>query len=651
MKHLSCFLRWSRGLAVLLGTTALLAGLPLLGQTPDTFNPNVNGTIYAMAVQPDGRTLVGGSFTTVGGLGRTNLARVNTDGTPDRTFMAGADGTVYSIALQEDGGILVAGAFTSFGGQIRNRLARLRPDGAVDSAFDPNPNDTVYSMVVESGGNIVAGGNFTTIAGVSATRLARLKPDGTSDGTFSSSANQVVSCLAIQEDGKILVGGFFGTLAGQGRANLGRIHRDGSLDADFRPTMGLSPGVLVLQADGRILVGGQFTSLGGVTRNRIGRLNADGSLDGSFDPSANNVVYALALQADGKILIGGQFTTIGGITCNRLGRLNADGSLDTTFNPGANGTVYAVALQADGKILAAGSFNLMGTQTRNRLARLDNTHSASESLSIDSSTLTWLRGNSSPDVWRASFDASTNNGLEWIALANAQRVAGGWTATPATLPSNATLRARGFVAGGGGSLRGSGSGSIVEAFSGAWAIRSHPIDRVATSGSTVTLSVGVWGIAPITYQWFKDGVSLADGGRMSGAKSAILTLAAVNLGDAGRYSVTVTTASGSASSLPALLTVLDPYLTRQPVSQMANAGRSVSFTAAAGGTAPLSYQWRKDGIAIGAATTATLTLSQVTWGDRGNYDVVVSNPSGSLTSVVASLSVNLAAPDIFPGLG
>ena len=125
-------------------------------------------------------------------------------------------------------------------------------------------------------------------------------------------------------------------------------------------------------------------------------------------------MYSLAVQADGKILVGGYFTTLGGQTRNYIGRLNADGTLDTTFNPGASFSVYSLAVQADGKILVGGA-SRPGRAARNYLGRLNNTEPATQSLSFDGSTITWLRGGTSPEVWRTTFDASTN-GTDWISL-------------------------------------------------------------------------------------------------------------------------------------------------------------------------------------------------------------------------------------------
>ena len=211
-----------------------------------------------------------------------------------------------------------------------------------------------------------------------------------------------------------------------------------------------------MQADGKILVGGYFTTLGGQPRNNFGRLNPDGTLDPTFNPGVvghvddedeDPYVSSLALQADGKILVGGGFTTLGGQTRNSIGRLNPDGTLDPTFNPGANYDVSSLAVQADGKILVGGYFSALSGQGRLGIGRLDNTGPATQLLSHDGSTITWLRGGTSPEVWRTTFEYSAD-GLNWTFLGAGIRIPGGWELAGLSIPPGTILRARGYVAGG-----------------------------------------------------------------------------------------------------------------------------------------------------------------------------------------------------------
>jgi uncharacterized delta-60 repeat protein len=633
--------------------TSAVALLTVNRATTDAFNPGTDGYVYSLAVQADGKILVGGSFTTLGGQTRNCIGRLNSDGTLDTAFNPGTDGYVYSLAVQADGKILVGGGFTTLGGQTRNYLGRLNSDGALDATFNPGAGGGSYpsvrSLAVQADGKILVGGSFTTLSGQPRNYLGRLNSDGTVDTTFNPGAGgsyAYVNSLAVQADGKIVVGGYFTTLGGQPRNYIGRLESDGTLDPTFNPGAGTSVSSLVVQADGKILVGGYFTTLGGQPRNYIGRLESDGTLDPTFNPGAGTSVSSLVVQADGKILVGGYFITLGGQPRNYIGRLESDGTLDPTFNPGAGGEVYCLAVQADGKILVGGYFTTLGGQPRNYIGRLNSTGPATQSLSCDGTAITWLRGGTSPEVWRASFDAFTNNGTDWFSLGAGTRISGGWQLTDISVPTNANFRARGFLTGG----QYNGSAWFVESIIGPPLAVSQPVSQYVNAGDSVGFSVTVVGTAPFSYQWRKDGVNLSDGGNISGAQTWTLTLTNVARADEGGYSVVISNLSGSLTSLVATLTVVDPLITSQPVSRNANAGDTVGFSVTAAGTAPLGYQWRRDGAAVAGATAASLTLTNVQGTDAGGYDVVVSNAFGSVTSVVALLTVNEAVPDEFnPG--
>ncbi|MFN7155716.1 MAG: IPTL-CTERM sorting domain-containing protein, partial [Acidovorax sp.] len=259
----------------------------------------------------------------VGGQMRNRIARLNADGTLDAGFNPDVpNGLVYSLAVQPDGKVLVGGAFTTLVGQPRNRIARLNADGTLDAAFNPDANNAVFSLAVQPDGKVLVGGSFTSVGGQMRNRIARLNADGTLDAGFNPGAGSTVLSVAVQPDGKVLVGGQFTTLVGQPRNRIARLNADGTLDAGFNPDANNSVFSVAVQPDGKVLVGGSFTSVGGQMRNRIARLNADGTLDADFNPDANSDVSSLAVQPDGKVLVGGSFTSMGGQTRNRIARLS-----------------------------------------------------------------------------------------------------------------------------------------------------------------------------------------------------------------------------------------------------------------------------------------------------------------------------------------
>jgi uncharacterized delta-60 repeat protein len=362
--------------------------------TLDGFNPGANGEIRAFAVQADGKILVAGAFTTIGGGGtgsttRRYLARLNIDGSVDSTFNPDPNGTVFALALQPNGQILAGGDFTTFaaGAVNRSKIARLNSNGSVDGAFDPGANNTVFTLAVQDDGKILAGGDFTQLGGGgtgSTTRnhLARINSNGTLD-TFNPGANARVWTLVLQPDGQILAGGYFTMLGGGGtgstpRSGVGRLSAAGVVDAGFNPSANSAVYALAVQADGRILLGGDFTGVGPTSRSHIARVTAGGALDTGFNPGANGAVRSLLVQPDGSTVVGGQFSMLGGglgtTPRNRIGRLHIDGSVDGAFDPGADVDIVALGVQSDGKLLVGGYFTMLGggtgTTARSHLGRL-----------------------------------------------------------------------------------------------------------------------------------------------------------------------------------------------------------------------------------------------------------------------------------------
>ena len=417
-----------------------------------------SGYIHSTALQPDGKIIIGGVFSAVSGTTRNNIARLNADGSLDTSFDpgTGANSTIQSTTLQSDGKIIIGGDFTEVGGVSRNRIARLNDDGSLDTSFDPGTgvDFELFSMTLQSDGKIIIGGSFNNVDGVGRNHIARLNTDGTLDTSFDpgTGANNNVSSVALQQDGKIIIGGEFSSVDGVSRIRIARLNADGSLDTSFDPGAGGIDAIIwtiALQPDGQIIIGGEFFNVDGVGRNRIARLNTDGTLDTSFDPGtgANDIVWSISLQTNGKIVIGGWFSDVNGDTRNWIARLNSDGEVDSIFDPNANQSVYSLVLQSDGKIIVGGDFTEIGGESRDKIARLLN-NSVTQTLSVASSArVEWLRGGASPEVSRVEFSVSTDERGSWTTLGDGSRISGGWELTGLGLPSDGTLRAQAYAYG------------------------------------------------------------------------------------------------------------------------------------------------------------------------------------------------------------
>jgi uncharacterized delta-60 repeat protein len=352
----------------------------------DTFDPNANDTVNFVVVQPDTKILIGGDFRALspnggGPVTRNHIARLNPDGTLDTGFTPTAGGvgsTIYTIALQTDGKVLVGGSFATFGGQARNNIARLNTDGTLDNTFDPNvtgTNSAVYSIAVQTDGKIVVGGYFTAIGGQTRNYLARVDATTGLADSFDANLDSYIATIAIQPDGKILIGGDFQSVSGQTRHHIARVNASGLTDT-FDPN---SDGIIysiVLQPDGKVLAGGDFSFIGGQVRHDVARLDGTTGLADYFNPNMTGFyVNTIAMQADGKVLLGGAFNRIGFQTRNNFARVDAINGLADSFDPNPNNVVFASANQADGKILVGGPFTALAPNggasvTRNRIARL-----------------------------------------------------------------------------------------------------------------------------------------------------------------------------------------------------------------------------------------------------------------------------------------
>ncbi len=177
-------------------------------------------------------------------------------------------------------------------------------------------------------------------------------------------------------------------------------------------------------------------------------------------------------------------------------------------------------------------------------------------------------------------------------------------------------------------------------------ITNQPASQSLDAKQTASFSVGAGGTTPLSFQWLKNGVSLGDLKYLWGARTSTLTIINVLGADAGSYSVIVSNTYGSVTSQLATLTVQDPLIVAQPVSQTVAPGGDAVFTVAADVTPPFSYQWfnagarLSDGPNISGTQTPTLTLANVLGGEADAYWVVVANAYGSVTSQVAFVSTS-----------
>lgn len=318
------------------------------GSLDETFDPDptaFGGSVTEILIQSDGKILFLGAQPMVFPLYGVGIVRTEADGTLDPSFDmqgVGFDGTPVSGFIQPDGKIVVGGGFSTFNEISRNGIARLNADGSLDASFDPGSgfNSDPEVLVAQPDGKILVGGFFTEYNGVERKRVARLNADGSLDTSFDpgDEFTDDVRSIGVQADGKIVLGGNlienfpFGVI----RPRIIRLNSDGSVDTSFDPGDGFNsyPYAFFFQSDGKIVVAGDFTLYDGDTIRGIARLNAEGSLDSSFDPgdgfqSSSNPGLAfvddMVVQPDGKMICVGNYETFDGTARNRIARLLGDG--------------------------------------------------------------------------------------------------------------------------------------------------------------------------------------------------------------------------------------------------------------------------------------------------------------------------------------
>lgn len=467
--------RCARAQGSLLAIVATLALAPCLAaQTIDAFDPLPQAAPATLALQGDGRILLGGYFLDAASSTIIGVQRLNADGTADATFIAPeVSDDVKAIAVQSDGKILVGGSFIEIAGQARHYLARLNANGSLDTSFgDANLDAGVWAIAVQPDGKVLAAGDFQNVGATPRAYAARFTTTGALDGSF---ADTQICCgparaIALQANGSVLVGGYFlGVTGNSAIGSIARFTASGALDAAFP----VSPSATTVSAiavgpDGSIYVGASYGSSDNQSLRPVARLSANGTLDTTYaDVHTDGGTNTLALQPNGKMLFGGMFQLVDGQPRHALARLNANGTLDATFADlsfnfdvgDPNGSIFGLAAQADGKAIAIGNFTLVVGQSRTYAARVTTGDAVVSKLggqaSGSSVIASWTRSGDGPELALPPILMHSSDGVAFTAVGPMARIASGWQLTASYNVNGAPFYLKAI----GASSNGAGNGS------------------------------------------------------------------------------------------------------------------------------------------------------------------------------------------------
>ena len=329
--------RMSRSRCPIAGAVALLYALVFVSraqaQVPDPRLWVTDGDVYATVLVGD-TLYFGGQFNHIGAneggcavLDPTTGARV--------AAMPRVNGSVLAVAADGAGGWYLGGTFTAVAGVPRSNLAHVRADGSVD-AWDPNASAAVNTLT-RVGDLVYVGGGFSSLGGQVRHRIASVDATSGQVTAWDPDASDNITSLAVSGN-TVYVAGYFSTVGGQARSRIAAIDATTGQVTPWNPSS--SELIWTLAVSGNtVYVGGIFTSIGGQPRNRIAAIDATTGLATAWNPNADSWVQSLAVSG-GIVYAGGAFTNIGGQPRSNLAALSASTGQATAWNPSGNAMVW-----------------------------------------------------------------------------------------------------------------------------------------------------------------------------------------------------------------------------------------------------------------------------------------------------------------------
>lgn len=375
--------------------------------------PKINGIIYTAIADGAGGWFIGGSFSSVGGVARNNLAHIKSDSSLDplwnpnpngyvgkmvlngsTLYIVGAFSTVQGIernyiaalnvstaeltswypranarvgVIDVAGSVVyIGGLFTSINGVQRNYVAAINASTGELTSWNPNSSGILRAIRV-SGSTVFIGGEFSTVGGIAARGFAAI--DATL-GTLKSLPvypNGNVNTIELTAT-TVYIGGEFTSLGNNSRGHLAAYDINSLSLLSWSPTTDLYV-EKILAHEQYLYVGGSFTLVNNTLHAYAVKLDKTSGADYEWNPKANGVVIALAAYNQ-TLYMGGKFTSMNTIQRNHLAAFNEQTGELTLWNPNVNGPVYSLCFAGTG-IIAGGQFSSVGSMSRYNIASFD----------------------------------------------------------------------------------------------------------------------------------------------------------------------------------------------------------------------------------------------------------------------------------------
>jgi hypothetical protein len=619
--------------------------------------PGANGSVQALTILANGDVIVGGNFTSIGGIAANRVARYNPT---TRVWSALGDGVNSSVlAITEvpagmtgAGDIIVGGFFTTAGSVTTTAIARFRPSTGVWSnlggaGMTGGVNNTRVEtlVIVPSGvtgaGELIVGGFFNTVNGIAISNVGRYTLATGVWSALGSGSSGFVADAAILPDGDIVAGG----ATALGVRRFSRVSGTWSTLGTIT-SLGADPIASIDVSNGQVFVSGSFSAVGGQSASNIARYTLATTTWSAVGTGLNGVATSASLDASNNLVLNGLFTSAGTVAAaNGIVRYNPATGVWSNIGTSSVPAGSAIAPLAGGDLILGGSFSTVSGFSASNIARF----------SLDAgATIT-----SQPTAQNVCPGSTVNFSVTATAIGTIsyQWRKNGVNIDPALNPSAATntltltnvqqADATSY------SCQVTTICSVTSS-SAALTLRLTPAINVQPAaqvfacpggGATFTTSA-IAGAAPYTYRWRRNGTPL-NTALIPSAATATLTLSNVQAGDLGTYTCEITNACASIITNDSVLSFGSTgNITQQPVAQSRCVGQTATFSITT--TGATLYRWYRNGQQINittnpSAATPTLTLTNVQAGDAGSYFAEAAGACGGSFSNSVQLAVNAPA--------